>query len=223
MSWTPAEAPWGNVRSVDEDKVRRLAEELESLRAEHGALSREWIEGQERLLGAVNDRAEAHGEMFVRPVKLKHRFSPNDPAILLVDRPGVSLYLEPWIDDPGQGPIRFTFDSCDAATFSPPNDENLRLSPLDALGFGWWPCITVGNSPWVRLFPWHAVDHYVFLLKDHCFHALAKGFVESRVDKADFATVQNALADVPWQLLGGKQPPTRSFGSRRVGGGASIG
>ena len=88
--------------------------------------------------------------------------------------------MESWIEDRDQGPIEFAFKNCDAATFSSPNDENPRLSPLDALGFAYWGCVTVGNSPWAGLFPWHEVTHYAFLLKDHCFHALAQGFTEFR-------------------------------------------
>lgn len=186
--------------------MRRLEDELESTKGAYGALSPEWKAAYERFLEAINDQAEAQGELFVRPVRLKYTFGPNDPAMLLVDRPKVRLYLEPWFDDPDQGPIELVFENCDAATFSPPNDEDLdRLSPLGPLGLGWWCCVTVGNSPWARLFPWHEPTHYAFLLKDHCFHALAQGFTESRVDRTDLAAVQRALAEVPWHLLGGEQ------------------
>lgn len=183
--------------------------ELEHLKAEHGELSPEWIAGHDRLLEAMNDQAAAQGQLFIRRVNRRYKFSPNHPAILLIERAGTRLYLEPWIKDRDQGPIEIAFEHCDAATFSPPNDENLQLSPLDALGFGWWDFVTVGNSPWGQLFPWHEVTHYALLLKDHCFHALAQGFTESHVDSTDFAVLKKALEGVPWHVLEGKRQPRR--------------
>ncbi len=194
---------------MDDETVRRRGEELEHLKVKHGALSPEWIAGRDRLLEAVNDQAAAKGALFIRRVKLEYKFSPNHPATVLIERGDTRLYLEPWYKDPDQGPIEFLFKNCDAATFSPPNDENLRLSPLDPLGLGWWRCVTVGNSPWAQLYPWHEVTHYAFLLKDHCFHALAEGFTESRIKNADFAVLKSALDGVPWHVLPGTQKPAR--------------
>lgn len=191
---------------TSDETVSRLENELQSIEAMHGLLSPETLAGRRRLLEAINDRAVARGELFIRQVELQRKFSPNHPAILLTEGPPTCLYLRPRFDDPDQGPIQLVFNKCYAASFSPPNDENLHLSPLDPLGFGWWDCVTVGNSPWARLFPWHAVTHYALLLKDHCFHALADGFTESRVDKDDMAQVLRALETVPWQLVGGRLP-----------------
>jgi hypothetical protein len=158
----------------------------------------------DRWLEAVNDLAAARGEMFIRRVETRFKYSPNDPPLLLMHSSPTCLYLRPWGFDDDQDPIRITFDRCVAATFSPPNDENTRLSPLNALGFGWWDPVTVGNSPWATLFPWAEAElsHYVLLVKDCCFHALARGFTECRVPKYDFAPMMQALHAVPWEQVG---------------------
>jgi hypothetical protein len=191
----------GADREAD-DLVARRERRLHEAEDRHGAHTPEWVAAKDQLLEAVNALAAARGDLYLEPVVLNHRRSPNDPALLLLQGAQTHLYLEPF--DPDQGPIVLTFEQCHSATFSPPNDENLRLSPLHPLGFGWWASVIVRNSPWTALFPWRTSDnllHYALLLKDHCFHALAANIRESRIERQDFSAATRALADVPWHLL----------------------
>jgi hypothetical protein len=174
-----------------------LQQDFEAAVATYGRYSPEAAITREALLHGRNDVAKERGLLYLRPLP-DVRFAPSDPEPRLVPCESPLLVVNSHLNDPDERPVCFSWRDCALTSFSPPNDDEVASSLMGELGLGFWQAVEVGNSPFVQflsmLTSTSDLKHYVLLLKDQLFHAVAPGYEILRIEPELLTDVDRGLA-----------------------------
>jgi hypothetical protein len=176
----------------------QLEQAYEAVATEFGRTSPEAMLARVSLLSARNEAAKEAGELYLEPVRRAVSFEPNDPDPRLLRGKSTVLLLNPHFDDNDNRLVCLRWQGCAFATFSPPNDEGVARSRLGGLGLGLWPMVEAGNSPLVTYFAEltgvSQLRHFICLLKDKLFQAVATDYEVFRIEREQMRDVNQALS-----------------------------
>lgn len=199
--------------TTDED-LARLERAVEQVAAARGTLSDEYWEAWAQVFAARNDLAKESGKPYLTPVDLGFRLEPNAPDPILIRGRHDLLALNPHLDEDDQRRIALVWRACLLASLTPVNDEGQAGNRLSELGLGWfgaWNAAVVERSPLVAMFNelvasppekkhfavrFKGAKHFVIALRDHMFHAVARGFEVTRLDEPNPGSLERALEEL---------------------------
>jgi hypothetical protein len=123
------------------DLVRVREEEFTRARSQYGRFSPNTARALNAWLEALNARAFASGNWYLREYALASKFDVDAPEPLLMRGNRTRLLLDPDPSDRDERPLCLEFEKCYGATFTPPTEELLPTSRLGGLGLGTWLCV----------------------------------------------------------------------------------